>query len=76
MTSASLADFSKLLTPHLSLSKTCLGTLCLIVLGMISARTVNQRWSRKFGPVVKVDSMTRESDVCTLERLRRLTYLI
>lgn len=41
MTSLSLADLSKLLSPHLPLGKTRLDTLCLVVLGMISARTVN-----------------------------------
>ena len=41
MTSCSLADLQKTLTPHVELSKTRLETLCLLVLGMISARTVN-----------------------------------
>ena len=41
MTSYSLADLQKTLTPHLQLGKTRLETLCLLVLGMISARTVN-----------------------------------
>jgi hypothetical protein len=41
MTSCSLADLQKTLTPHLQLGKTRVETLCLLVLGMISARTVN-----------------------------------
>lgn len=41
MTSFALADLQKMLTPHVSLSKSRLETLCLLVLGMISARTVN-----------------------------------
>lgn len=41
MTSLSLADLSKLLSPHLPLDKSRLDTLCLVVLGMISARTVS-----------------------------------
>lgn len=41
MTSYSLADLQKTLTPHLQLVKTRLETLCLLVLGMISARTEN-----------------------------------
>jgi hypothetical protein len=41
MTSCSLADLQRTLTPHVRLGKTRLETLCLLVLGMISARTVN-----------------------------------
>jgi len=41
MTNCSLADLHKTLTPHVQLGKTRLETLCLLVLGMISARTVN-----------------------------------
>ena len=41
MTSCSLADLQKTLTPHVCLGKTRLETLCLLVLGMISTRTVN-----------------------------------
>ena len=41
MTNCSLADLQKTLTPHVHLGKTRLETLCLLVLGMISARTVN-----------------------------------
>ena len=41
MTSFSLVDLQKTLTPHVRLGKTCLETLCLLVLGMISAQTVN-----------------------------------
>ncbi len=41
MTSFALADLRKLLTPHVPLGKSRIETLCLLVLGMISARTVN-----------------------------------
>ena len=41
MTNCSLADLQKTLTPHVQLGKARLETLCLLVLGMISARTVN-----------------------------------
>lgn len=41
MTSLSLADLSKLISPHLPLGKSRLDTLYLVVLVMISARTVN-----------------------------------
>lgn len=41
MTSFALADLQKLLTPHVPLGKSRMETLCLLVLGMISARTVN-----------------------------------
>ena len=41
MTSYSLADLQKTLSPHVHLGKTRLETLCLLVLGIISARTVN-----------------------------------
>jgi len=41
MTICSLADLQKTLTPHVQLGKTSLEILCLLVLGMISARTVN-----------------------------------
>jgi hypothetical protein len=36
-----LADLQKTLTPHVPLGKSRLETLCMILLGMISARTVN-----------------------------------
>jgi hypothetical protein len=36
-----LADLHKTLTPHVPLGKSRLETLCLLLLGMISARTVN-----------------------------------
>jgi len=36
-----LADLQKTLTPHVPLGKTRLETLCLLLLGMIGARTVN-----------------------------------
>lgn len=36
-----LADLQKTLTPHVPLSKPRLETLCMLLLGMISARTVN-----------------------------------
>lgn len=41
MTSFALTDLQKTLTPHVQLGKSRLETLCLLVLGMISARTVN-----------------------------------
>ena len=41
MTHCSLADLQKTLSPHVHLGKTRLETLCLLVLGIISARTVN-----------------------------------
>ncbi len=41
MTHCSLADLQKTLSPHVHLGKTRLETLCLLVLGVISARTVN-----------------------------------
>ncbi|WP_420380707.1 transposase [Marivita sp.] len=41
MTRFALADLHKLLTPHVPLGKSRLETLCLLVLGIISARTVN-----------------------------------
>lgn len=41
MTSFALTDLQKALTPHVQLGKSRLETLCLLVLGMISARTVN-----------------------------------
>lgn len=41
MTSFALADLQKVLTPHVQLGKSRLETLCLLLLGMISARTVN-----------------------------------
>ena len=41
MTRCSLADLQKTLSPHVHLGKTRLETLCLLVLGIISARTVN-----------------------------------
>ena len=41
MTRVALADLSKLLAPHVPLGKSRLETLCLLVLGVISARTVN-----------------------------------
>ncbi len=40
MTRLALADLQKVLTPHLPLGKSRVETLCLLVLGMISARTV------------------------------------
>lgn len=36
-----LADLQKTLNPHVPLGKSRLETLCMILLGMISARTVN-----------------------------------
>ncbi len=39
MTSFALADLKKVLTPHVPLGKSRVETLCLLVLGMISART-------------------------------------
>ena len=41
MTSLALADLQKALTPHVHLGKSRVETLCLLVIGMISARTVN-----------------------------------
>jgi len=41
MTSFTLADLQKVLTPHVPLGKSRMETLCLLVFGMISARTVN-----------------------------------
>lgn len=41
MTSFALTDLQRVLTPHVRLGKSRLETLCLLVLGMISARTVN-----------------------------------
>lgn len=41
MTRCSLANMQKTLTPHVQRGKTRVETLCLLVLGMISARTVN-----------------------------------
>lgn len=41
MTSFALTDLQKTLTPHVQLGKSRLETLCLLVLGMINARTVN-----------------------------------
>jgi len=41
MTRFALADLQKVLRPHVPLGKSRLETLCLLVLGMISARTVN-----------------------------------
>jgi hypothetical protein len=41
MTRFALADLQKVLTPHVPLGKSRMETLCLLVFGMISARTVN-----------------------------------
>lgn len=41
MTSFALADLQKVLTPHVHLGKSRMETLCLLVIGRISARTVN-----------------------------------
>ncbi len=41
MTRVALAGLSKLLSPHVPLGKSRLETLCLLVLGVISARTVS-----------------------------------
>jgi hypothetical protein len=41
MTHVALAGLRKLLTPHVPLGKSRMETLCLLVLGVISARTVN-----------------------------------
>ena len=41
MTRVALAGLLKLLTPHVPLGKSRMETLCLLVLGVISARTVN-----------------------------------
>ncbi|MDD7973718.1 hypothetical protein [Roseinatronobacter alkalisoli] len=41
ITSFALADLQKTLTPYVQLDKSRIETLCLLVLGMISARTVN-----------------------------------
>ncbi|MEJ2330864.1 MAG: IS4 family transposase [Gammaproteobacteria bacterium] len=41
MNSHALADLQKALTPHVPLGKSRIETLCLLVLGMIGARTVN-----------------------------------
>jgi hypothetical protein len=41
LNSHALADLQKTLTPHVPLSKSRLETMCLLLLGMIGARTVN-----------------------------------
>lgn len=41
MNNHALADLAKMLSPHMRLSKSRIATLCLLILGMISARTVN-----------------------------------
>lgn len=41
MTGFALADLQKVLAPHVPLGKSRVETLCLLILGMISARTVN-----------------------------------
>lgn len=64
MTSCSLADLQKTLTPHLQLGKTRVETLCLLVLGMISARTVNLTH-------IATERPTRAKVASTYRRLQR-----
>ncbi len=50
MTSYSLADLQKTLSPHVHLGKTRLETLCLLVLGII--RGVSRSWWKFEGGVI------------------------